>query len=324
MLSTLAERISMSSTPAVTAQNLRYAYATRVALDDVSFSVMSGTLFGLLGPNGSGKTTLFRLLATLIPMQSGQLSVGGSDVTIQQSEVRGKLGVTFQSPAVDVRLTVTENLRCHGSLYGLSGTSLKNRTAEVLEQFDLSDRSRTVVGQLSGGLKRRVELAKGLMHKPQILLLDEPTSGLDPRARQEFWELITIQQKTYGTTIIVATHLMPEAELCDRVLLLDRGRIVGEGTPAELQSRLAGERLTIRLRNAADHIESLRKMFGGCVELRNDRVSLRVSNPAEKVREIIQTFGEHIVSLELTRPSLEDVFLELTGRSLSGAGESND
>ncbi len=314
----------MMTTPAISAQNLRYAYATRVALEDVTFSVTSGTLFGLLGPNGSGKTTLFRLLATLIPMQSGRLTVGGSDVITQQSAVRRKLGVTFQSPAVDGRLTVMENLKCHGSVYGLSGATLKNRAAEVLEQFRLTDRSRTVVGELSGGLKRRVELAKGLMHKPEILLLDEPTSGLDPRARQEFWELITHQQKTYGTTIIVATHLMPEAELCDRVLLLDRGRNITEGTPADLQSRLDGERLTIRLRNASDHLESLKTMVGGPVELQQDRIVLRVSNPAEQVRDIMQKFGDQILSLELTRPSLEDVFLQLTGRSLSSAGETND
>lgn len=314
----------MTSSHAVAAHNLKYAYGTRKALDNVSFSVEPGTLFGLLGPNGSGKTTLFRLLATLIPMQSGKLSVGGSDVATEQSEVRRKLGVTFQSPAVDVRLTVMENLKCHGSIYGLAGSALKNRAGEVLEQFGLTDRRRTIVSELSGGLKRRVELAKGLMHKPEILLLDEPTSALDPRARQEFWELIDKQRKAYGTTVVVATHLMPEAELCDQVLLLDLGRKIAEGTPAELQSRLDGERLTIRLRNAADHIDSLKQLIGGPLELQNDRALMRISNPAEKVQEIMQTFGDQILSLELTRPSLEDVFLELTGRSLSGGGETND
>ena len=321
MQSSVVQRIPM--TTIAVAQNIRYHYGTRTALDDVSFSVATGMLFGLLGPNGSGKTTLFRLLATLIPMQSGELSVCGFDVTTQQSAVRRQLGVTFQSPAVDVRLTVAENLRCHGSIYGLSGATLNHRVSEMLNQFGIADRRQTIVGTLSGGLKRRVELAKGLMHHPKVLLLDEPTSGLDPRARQEFWELVTAQQKTQGTTIIVATHLMPEAELCDRVLLLDRGRTVAEGAPMELQSQLNGERLTVRLRDAARHVDSLRAMIGGNVEIQGDRIRLRARNPAEQIREIMQAFGDQILGLELTRPSLEDVFLELTGRSLSQTGDTN-
>jgi ABC-2 type transport system ATP-binding protein len=316
------QRIPMTSI--AVARNLRYNYGTRTALDDVTFSVAAGTLFGLLGPNGSGKTTLFRLLATLLPMQSGELTVCGFDVTTQQSAVRRHLGVTFQSPAVDVRLTVAENLKCHGSIYGLSGATLKNRVSEMLEQFGIADRRQTIVGTLSGGLRRRVELAKGMMHRPEVLLLDEPTSGLDPRARQEFWEFVTAQQKTQGTTIIVATHLMPEAELCDRVLLLDRGRTVAEGIPLELQRRLDGERLTVRLRDAASHLDSLRAMIGDKVQLQGDRVTLRASNPAEQIREIMHRFGNQILGLELTRPSLEDVFLELTGRSLSQTGDTND
>ena len=321
MQSCVVQRIPMTSI--AVARNVRYHYGTATALDDVSFSVATGMLFGLLGPNGSGKTTLFRLLATLIPMQSGELSVCGFDVTTQQSLVRRQLGVTFQSPAVDVRLTVAENLKCHGSIYGLSGATLNNRVSDMLKQFGITDRRRTIVSTLSGGLKRRVELAKGMMHNPKVLLLDEPTSGLDPRARQEFWELVTAQQKTQGTTIIVATHLMPEAELCDRVLLLDRGRTVAEGTPMELQGRLDGERLTIRLRDAASHLGSLQALIGGNPELQGDRITLRASRPGDKIREIMQKFGDQILSLELTRPSLEDVFLELTGRRLSQTGETN-
>lgn len=323
MRSDVAQRTGMPSTT-VAAHNLCYSYANRTALDGVTFSVAAGTLFGLLGPNGSGKTTLFRLLATLLPIQTGTLTVCELDVSKQQSSVRKQLGVTFQSPAVDVRLTVSENLKCHGSLYGMSGTTLKARVSEMLEQFGISDRRGAVVGTLSGGLKRRVELAKGLMHNPKVLLLDEPTSGLDPRARQEFWELLTAQQKAQGTTIIVATHLMPEAELCDRVLLLDRGRTVGEGTPAELQSRLDGERLTVRLRDAAIHVDSLRKLVGGEVDLNGDRVTLRASNPADQIRDIMQMFSDQIISLELTRPSLEDVFLQLTGHSLSATGDGHE
>ncbi len=317
----VVQRIFMTSI--AVARNLRYNYGNRTALDDVTFSVAAGTLFGLLGPNGSGKTTLFRLLATLIPMQSGELTVCGFDVTTQQTSVRRQLGVTFQSPAVDVRLTVAENLKCHGSIYGLSGAMLNNRVSDMLQQFGILDRRQSIVGTLSGGLKRRVELAKGMMHDPKVLLLDEPTSGLDPRARQEFWELVTAQQKTQGTTIIVATHLMPEAELCHRVLLLDRGRTVAEGTPLELQRRLDGDRLTVRLRDAVKHLDSLRVLIGGNAELQGDRITLRASNPADQIREIIQAFGDQILSLELTRPSLEDVFLELTGRSLSQTGDTN-
>jgi len=313
----------MSAFP-VTALDLCYSYGNHTALNDVSFSVPAGSLFGLLGPNGSGKTTLFRLLATLIPVQSGQLTVCGFNVTTQQSSVRQQLGVTFQSPAVDVRLTVAENLKCHGSIYGLSGATLSNRVSRILEQFGIADRRKSIVGTLSGGLKRRVELAKGMMHNPQVLLLDEPTSGLDPRARQEFWELVTIQQKSQGTTIIVATHLMPEAELCDRVLLLDRGQTVVEGTPSELQSRLDGDRLSLRLRDAAKHFDSLQAMLGVKAELQGDKITMRAANPVEQIRDIMQSFGDQILSLELTRPSLEDVFLELTGRSLSDAGASDD
>ena len=319
----VAELTGMTSN-SVTARHLCHNYGNNTALNDVSFSVMPGALFGLLGPNGSGKTTLFRLLATLIPVQSGELTVCGFDVTTQQSSVRRQLGVTFQAPAVDVRLTVAENLKCHGGLYGLSGAALNNRVSEMLERFGIADRRKSIVGTLSGGLKRRVELAKGMMHDPGVLLLDEPTSGLDPRARQEFWDLAASQQKSHGTTIIVATHLMPEAERCDQVLLLDQGRTVAEGTPAKLQSRLNGDRLTVRLRDAARHLEKLRSIVGGNVNLHDDRVTLRATNPTEQIRDIMQLFGEQILSLELTRPSLEDVFLELTGRSLSEAGESND
>ncbi len=308
----------------VSAVDLRYAYGSRTALDGVSFKVPRGTLFGLLGPNGSGKTTLFRLLSTLIPMQSGHLSVSGLDVSREQSQVRRRLGVTFQSPAIDVRLTVRENLTCHGRIYGLGGSHLSERIDLLLRQFDLGDRRNTLTGQLSGGLKRRVELAKGLMHDPEVLLLDEPTSGLDPRARQEFWELVIAQKQTRGTTIIVATHLMPEAELCDQVLLLDRGRVVGQGSPVELQNGVDGERLELRLRDAASLRESVEQLLQCKSVLSGERLALRISRPSEQIPQLMNQLGDRILGLELTRPSLEDVFLELTGRSLASAEALDD
>jgi ABC-2 type transport system ATP-binding protein len=308
----------------VTAEAIRYSYGSRSALENVEFSVERGTLFGLLGPNGSGKTTLFRLLSTLIPVQSGMLQVCGLDVSRSQSEVRRRLGVTFQSPAVDVRLTVRENLLCHGRIYGLSGRELNSRIHEMLDRFGLTDRTSTLVGELSGGLKRRVELAKGLMHNPQVLLLDEPTSGLDPRARQEFWELIVSQVKLQGTTVIVATHLMPEAEYCDQLLLLDKGRRVAYGSPSELQGRLSGERLTLRLRDATRISGLIEELLHCSGVLSANQLSLRVTNPAEQISRVMSQFGDQILGLELTRPSLEDVFLELTGRTLSASGDDHE
>ena len=312
------------SNVAVQAENLSYAYAERQALTNVNFAVEAGALFGLLGPNGSGKTTLFRLLSTLIPMQTGQLSVCGLDVNAQQSEVRRQLGVTFQSPAVDVRLTVSENLKCHGSVYGMSGRELRSRTAEMLDRFQIADRAKTIVGQLSGGLKRRVELAKGLMHSPKVLLLDEPTSGLDPRARQEFWELLVAQVKSQGTTVIVATHLMTEAELCDQLLLLDRGQNVAFGSPADLQNRVSGERLTLKVRDAAACQSSIEQLLKCRSVVVGNQISLRVDNPAEHITAVLGGFRDQILGLELTRPSLEDVFLELTGRPLIGSGAEHE
>lgn len=307
----------------INAESLSYSYGERTALRELTFSVGEGCLFGLLGPNGSGKTTLFRLLSTLIPVQKGRLDICGHDVSANQDEVRKQLGVTFQSPAVDVRLTVRENLSCHGRIYGLHGSLLRERLALMLERFGLADRASTLVGQLSGGLKRRVELAKGLMHSPRVLLLDEPTSGLDPRARQDFWDLVLNHVRGSGTTVVVATHLMSEAELCDQLLLLDQGQKVAEGSPVELQGRLAGERLTLRMRDAAAVQTAVEKAVNSAVMVSGNQLSVRVNDPATQITILLNQFRNEILGLELTRPSLDDVFLELTGRSLLVSGDAH-
>lgn len=308
----------------INAESLSYSYGERIALRELSFSIGEGCLFGLLGPNGSGKTTLFRLLSTLIPVQKGRLDICGHDVSTRQEEVRKQLGVTFQSPAVDVRLTVRENLSCHGRIYGLHGSVLRERLALMLERFRLVDRASTLVGQLSGGLKRRVELAKGLMHSPRVLLLDEPTSGLDPRARQDFWDLVLNHVRGSGTTVVVATHLMSEAELCDQLLLLDQGQKVAEGSPVDLQSRLAGERLTLRMRDAAAVQAAVEKAVNAAVIVSGNQLSVRVNDPATQITILLNQFRNEILGLELTRPSLDDVFLELTGRSLLVSGDAHE
>jgi ABC-2 type transport system ATP-binding protein len=308
----------------INAESLSYSYGERIALRELSFSIGEGCLFGLLGPNGSGKTTLFRLLSTLIPVQKGRLDICGHDVSTKQEEVRKQLGVTFQSPAVDVRLTVRENLSCHGRIYGLHGSLLRERLALMLERFGLADRASTLVGQLSGGLKRRVELAKGLMHSPRVLLLDEPTSGLDPRARQDFWDLVLNHVRGSGTTVVVATHLMSEAELCDQLLLLDQGQKVAEGSPVDLQSRLAGERLTLRMRDASAVQAAVEKAVNAAVIVSGNQLSVRVNDPATQITILLNQFRNEILGLELTRPSLDDVFLELTGRSLLVSGDAHE
>ena len=308
----------------INAESLSYSYGERIALRELSFSIGEGCLFGLLGPNGSGKTTLFRLLSTLIPVQKGRLDICGHDVSTRQEEVRKQLGVTFQSPAVDVRLTVRENLSCHGRIYGLHGSVLRERLALMLERFRLVDRASTLVGQLSGGLERRVELAKGLMHSPRVLLLDEPTSGLDPRARQDFWDLVLNHVRGSGTTVVVATHLMSEAELCDQLLLLDQGQKVAEGSPVDLQSRLAGERLTLRMRDASAVQTAVEKAVNAAVIVSGNQLSVRVNDPATQITILLNQFRNEILGLELTRPSLDDVFLELTGRSLLVSGDAHE
>ena len=296
---------------------LSHAYQAAQALQNVSFDVSEGSLFGLLGPNGSGKTTLFRLLSTLLPLQQGIVTICGLNLASEPSRIRRRIGVTFQSPALDVRLTVRENLNCHAALYGLNRKSTRIRIDELLQRFRIADRIESIVGTLSGGLKRRVELVKGLLHSPQLLLLDEPTTGLDVRSRLEFFQMLDDQRQYSGTTIVLATHLMEEAELCDQLLLLDRGRVVQQGSPDQLKSAMDGERLTIRCLNP----EHLRPILTRLVDTEpsqtGNELIFRVADPASLLPRILQYYGDQILSLQISKPSLEDVFLSFTGRLLS-------
>ena len=311
-----------SSDSAVVAQQVSHSYGNAPALNEVSFEIRGGTFFGLLGPNGSGKTTLFRLLASLLPVQSGTLSVGGHSVATNPAEVRRLLGVTFQSPAVDPRLTVTENLKCHGQIYGLRGADLKQRSGMLLDRFELTDRSRALVGSLSGGLRRRVELAKGLLHSPRVLLLDEPSTGLDPAARRQFWDLIRSQRQEEGTTVVVTTHLMEEAEQCERLVLLDSGRVVCEGAPAELQASLDGQRLSVHCRNTKSTQPAIEQLLQTTARVTGDSLQFRVSDAAGALKQVMDELGSEVISAAVSQPSLEDVFLERTGRGLQQEAEA--
>jgi ABC-2 type transport system ATP-binding protein len=303
----------MSDDRAVIVDSLVHHYGDRQALSGIDFSIAPGEIFGLLGPNGGGKTTLFRLLATLLPVQSGTVSLMGRNVAKEPQSVRQLIGVTFQSPSLDGKLTVLENLKHQGHLYGLAGSSAKARIDSLLEHLGLSDRRSDLAGSLSGGLKRRVEVAKSLLHSPRILLLDEPSTGLDPGARHDLWEYLTRLRRDAGTTILVTTHLMEEADRCDRLGILDRGKIVALGTPDELRLTVGGDCLTIQCLDPISLSQQIEDRF----DLRPRRLgdSLRIERQAghELLRDIVAAFPAEITAISLAKPTLEDVFIARTG-----------
>jgi ABC-2 type transport system ATP-binding protein len=299
---------------AVEANGVRHAYGERVALDGVSFRVERGSFHAFLGPNGSGKSTLFRLLATLLPLRDGTARVLGMDLRSEIDGIRRRLGVVFQSPALDRKLPVRANLRYGGHLVGMRGRALDQRIDELLEQTGLSERAGQVVGELSGGLRRRVEIAKGLLHRPELVLLDEPSTGLDPAARADLWRLLRGQQ---DLTVLLTTHLMDEAGDADAITILDAGRVVAAGTPDELAGELGGEIIEIRVDDAESAARSLRETFGIAATVIDRRVRIEAQRAHELVPRIVELLGARVHRLTLAQPSLEDVFIKRTGRRLS-------
>ena len=310
--------------PAISIAAVTHRYGDRVALDDLSFSVQPGEIFGLLGPNGGGKTTLFKLLSTLMPVQSGELSVAGCDVRSQPDDVRRSIGVTFQSPSVDVKLTVRENIVYQGRLYGLSGAVLRERVAAQMERFQIADRANDLVQTLSGGLKRRVEIAKSLLHEPRVLLLDEPSTGLDPGARFDLWRALQSLRAESGVTVLVTTHLMEEAEKCDRLAILDRGKLAAIGTPDELRSSIGGDCITIQAYDA-ERATALSQQIHRLLHLTPQlfETQLRIEAPegAKLVHTLTSEFSGEIRSITLGKPTLEDVFIARTGHRFWQAAE---
>ena len=306
---------------AVEVEGLGCRYGDRRALRDVTFSVSRGEIFGLLGPNGSGKTSLFKILSTLMPAAEGRARVLGHDLAREAGPVRKRLGVVFQHPSLDPKLTVLENLIHHGHLHGLSGSGLRSRAHALLGRFDLDDRARDRSETLSGGLKRRAELAKALLSRPELLLLDEPCTGLDPGARREFSAYLEQLRRQEGVTALLTTHLMDEAERCDRVGILDQGRLLALGGPDDLKRRVGGDVVVIRARDPEQLRERVRDKLGREAALVDG--SLRVAGPGghELAREVVEAFPGEITSVTFGKPTLEDVFIHLTGRRFwSGSG----
>ncbi len=304
------------SVVAIRVEDLSHRYGDRVALDRISFSVEERSICGFLGPNGGGKTTLFSLLSTLMPVQSGAVTALGFDLSKDSGAFRQQIGVTFQAPSLDRRLTVRENLIHQGHLYGLSGEELRSTASGLLDRFGVADRSGETVETLSGGLKRRVELAKCLLHRPRLLLLDEPSSGLDPTARHELWTYLEQLRADQDVTIVVATHLMEEAERCDRLALLDEGGIVAQGSPSELRSTVPGECVTI----VAEEPEAVQQRIREELQLEMQRTGetlrLRTSESQAVFARLRERFGDEAHSIAIGKPTLEDVFLEKTGRRI--------
>ncbi|MFM9965023.1 MAG: ATP-binding cassette domain-containing protein [Planctomycetaceae bacterium] len=294
-------------------EDLSHAYQERRALDGVTFEIQRGEIFGVLGPNGGGKTTLFRVLSTLLPIQSGRVTVLGFDAATNSAEVRRRIGVTFQAPSLDRRLTVRENLVHQGHLYGLSGRMLAARIEDRLARLGLSDRQHALVNSLSGGLQRRAEIAKGMLHDPELLLLDEPSTGLDPGARHDLWRYLLQLRGESGTTIVVTTHLMEEAEKCDRLGLLDHGRLVAIGTPTELRAEIGGDCLTILAEEPARLSQRIAERFGIEPKLFGQSLRIEQARGHELLRDLVEAFPNEITSVSLGKPSLEDVFIAKTG-----------
>lgn len=310
-----AAPLPVTAVPAIAVDAVVQRYGDRTALAGVSFAVAPGELFGLLGPNGGGKSTLFRVLATLQRPTGGSAHIDGHDVVAEPAAVRRRIGIVFQHPSVDGKLTVEENLRHHGHLHGLRGAELRARMEQQLDRFGLGDRRRDLVDKLSGGLARRVELAKGLLPRPSVLLLDEPSTGLDPGARRELLAHLAEVRARDGMTVLLTTHHMDEAERCDRVAVLDRGRLVALDAPGALKAAVGGDVVVVQGRDPARLQTRLRERLR--LETRLVDGTLRLEHPRghELVREIVEALGDDVDSVSVGRPTLEDVFVRLTGRT---------
>ena len=304
---------SNNSLPVVAVTELTHRYGDRIALNGVNLTVQRGEIFGLLGPNGGGKTTLFRILSTLMTPSAGSVRVFDRDVITERNEVRRKIGVVFQSPSLDKKLTVLENLRHHGHIFGLQGAILRQRINELLQRFSLTERAGDLTEKLSGGLRRRVEIARGLLHRPELLLLDEPSTGLDPRARREVGDYLEELRDRDGVTALVTTHIMEEAERCDRIALLDRGQLVALEKPSVLKDRVGGDVVSIRAHDCDRLRTQIENRFSIKAGIVDRTIRIERTRGHEFVPALVEAFPGEIEAVSVGKPTLEDVFIKLTG-----------
>jgi len=307
---------------AIAVENLTKTFEDVTAVDGISFRVAQGELFGLLGPNGAGKTTTINMLSTLLRPTSGRAEVGGFDVLKRRDAVRKSIGVVFQETALDGKLTGRENLEFHAMMYGLHKAERKRRIDEVLTLVELNDKARTLVEKYSGGMKRRLEIARGLIQNPKVLFLDEPTLGLDAQTRRHIWDYVRMLNRDRGVTIILTTHYMEEADfLCSRIAIMDHGRFVALDTPARLKDVLGGDVISLEIKGGEACLD---ETFGARPWVkkfarRGSEVTLTLEKGERRIAEIVtlaQQCGASVDCVRLREPSLEDVFLHFTGRTI--------
>jgi ABC-2 type transport system ATP-binding protein len=305
--------------PAVAVEGLSKRYGELEAVKGIGFEVAAGEVFGFLGPNGAGKTTTIGMLCTLVRPTGGAARVAGHDIVAARDEVRRNIGLVFQDPTVDAYLTAEQNLRFHGELYGLPREAMKERIGQVLEMVDLTDRKDGKVETFSGGMKRRLEIARGLLHSPRVLFLDEPTVGLDPQTRAAIWRYIRQLKDTEDITIFLTTHYMEEAEYCDRIAIIDHGEIVVLDTPENLKASVGKDRVQIATGDDEAAIAALKTRFGIDAGVHDGAVTFAVPSGEAFVPRLFAELGVPIRSVHVARPSLDDVFMNYTGTTIRDA-----
>jgi ABC-2 type transport system ATP-binding protein len=309
-------------TTAVAVTGLTKRYGPLWAVDDVDLTVESGEVFGFLGPNGAGKSTTIKMLCTLVEPSGGSATVGGYDIVRQRDDVRRNIGLVFQDPTLDQYLTAEQNLRMHAELYGVPRAQLGPRMTQVLEMVGLEDRRKARVSTYSGGMKRRLEIARGLLHSPRVLFLDEPTVGLDPQTRSSIWRYINELRRREDITIFMTTHYMDEAEYCDRISIIDHGRIVVTGSPEELKASVGKDRVQLATADDDAAIIALEAKFGLTALIAEGQVTFAVAEGEHFVPRLFAELGVPIRAVSVSRPSLDDVFMSYTGTTIRDAEEA--
>jgi ABC-2 type transport system ATP-binding protein len=304
----------------ITVENLTKRFGELVAVNDISFQVAPGEIFGFLGPNGAGKTTTINILCTLTKPSSGKATVNGYDVVHQQSEVRQSIGLVFQDPSLDERLSGWQNLYFHALVYNVPAAVRRQRIEQMFKMMELWDKRNSTVRTYSGGMKRRLELARGLLHYPKVLFLDEPTLGLDPQTRNRLWEYILELRKREQITIFLTTHYMDEAEHADRIAVMDYGKIVALDTPKRLKRIVGKDIISVGTDDNDKVAEEIRRHYQIEVREDNNELVFEVDKGEKFLPNFIKEFGSRILSIGLRHPSLDDVFLKLTGREIRDEG----